>query len=125
GTLIEWTQGLGGSVVGTLPMLAAFLGEPFERSPYSPVSRMFWNEVYVDVESAPELERSEEARKVLRSKGFRDDLAAARRRRHVDYRSVASLKRRVLELLAATVDRTELQRTNDEAVRYARFRAAQ
>src|SRR5439155_26735564 len=46
--LLEWTQGLGGSVVGTLPMLAAFLDDPFERSPYSPFSRMFWNELYVD-----------------------------------------------------------------------------
>ncbi len=38
---------LGGSVVGTLPLLATFLDRPYEPSPYMPVSRLFWNELYV------------------------------------------------------------------------------
>ncbi|MCA1833170.1 MAG: 4-alpha-glucanotransferase [Actinomycetota bacterium] len=125
--LMEWMQSLGGGVVGTLPMLAAFLDEPFEPSPYSPVSRMFWNELYVDVERAPELERSPKARRLLASKRFRDDIAAARRKRHVDYRLVASLKRRVLEHLADVSDdvpsgvgRERLGQVQE----YARFRAA-
>ena len=118
--LLEWTQGLGGGVVGTLPMLASFLDDPFDPSPYSPVSRMFWNELYVDVERAPELQRSEEARKLLRSKRFRDDIASARRKRHVDYRLVASLKRRVLAHLAEVA-----RLPRDRHVEgYARFRAA-
>ena len=32
----------------TLPLYAAFLDEPFDPSPYAPVSRLHWNEVYVD-----------------------------------------------------------------------------
>src|SRR5439155_3400040 len=118
--LLEWTQGLGGGVVGTLPMLAAFLDDPFERSPYSPVSRQFWNELYVDVERAPELTSSEEARTLLGSRGFRDDVERARRTRHVDYRLVASLKRRVLELLASVAEPVH----DDAVIDYARFRAA-
>ena len=125
--LLEWTQSLGGSVVGTLPMLPAFLDDPFDPSPYSPVSRLFWNEIYVDVERAPELERSPEAQKVMRSKRFREDLAKARRTRHVDYRLVASLKRRVLERLAAESEGappgTSAKRLR-EIQEYARFRAA-
>jgi 4-alpha-glucanotransferase len=39
----------GGSILGTLPLLAAFLDEPFEPSPYAPVSRLFWNELYVEL----------------------------------------------------------------------------
>jgi len=39
----------GGSYVATLPILAASLGEPCEFSPYSPASRMFWNELYLDL----------------------------------------------------------------------------
>jgi 4-alpha-glucanotransferase len=39
----------GGRYVATLPILAASLGEPCEFSPYSPASRMFWNELYLDL----------------------------------------------------------------------------
>ncbi|HUE76593.1 MAG TPA: 4-alpha-glucanotransferase [Longimicrobiales bacterium] len=43
----------GGSVVGTLPLLAAFLDRPYEPGPYAPVSRLFWNELYTDPVAAP------------------------------------------------------------------------
>jgi 4-alpha-glucanotransferase len=39
----------GGRYVATLPMLAAFLDEPCEPSPYAPASRQFWNELYLDL----------------------------------------------------------------------------
>jgi len=39
----------GGSYVAVLPLLAAFLDEPFAFSPYSPASRLFWNELYLDL----------------------------------------------------------------------------
>ena len=39
----------GGSYVATLPILAQFLDEPYAFSPYSPASRMFWNEMYLDL----------------------------------------------------------------------------
>jgi 4-alpha-glucanotransferase len=39
----------GGRYVATLPVLAASLDEPCEFSPYAPISRMFWNELYLDL----------------------------------------------------------------------------
>jgi 4-alpha-glucanotransferase len=39
----------GGRHVATLPILAASLDEPCEFSPYAPISRMFWNELYLDL----------------------------------------------------------------------------
>ncbi|HUF12479.1 MAG TPA: 4-alpha-glucanotransferase [Longimicrobiales bacterium] len=42
--LSEWVVERGGHVVSTLPMLAATSEEP---SPYSPVSRLFWNEAFL------------------------------------------------------------------------------
>ncbi|MDQ3338907.1 MAG: 4-alpha-glucanotransferase [Myxococcota bacterium] len=39
----------GGKYVATLPMLAAFLDEPCHFSPYSPASRLYWNELYLDL----------------------------------------------------------------------------
>ncbi len=37
----------------TLPLYAAFLDEPFDPSPYAPVSRLHWNEVYLDDAALP------------------------------------------------------------------------
>jgi 4-alpha-glucanotransferase len=39
----------GGRYVATLPILAAFLDEPCQSSPYSPASRLFWNELYLEL----------------------------------------------------------------------------
>jgi len=39
-------------VLSTLPLYAGFLDDPFDPSPYAPISRLHWNEVYVDVDTA-------------------------------------------------------------------------
>jgi 4-alpha-glucanotransferase len=120
----------GGEVLSTLPLFAAFLDEPFEPSPYSPVSRLFWNELYVDVEAAPELVRSDEARQVLVDEGFRAELRRLRELDLVDHRRVMAAKRRVLEPLAAAFfDGVRPGAFEDFVAReprvldYARFRA--
>lgn len=106
--LIEWTHQRGGGVVGTLPFLAGFLGEQpadatlFEPSPYSPASRLFWNEFYLDLERVPELASSERARELMAGADFQRERADLRAADLVDYRRVMILKRRVLEELART-----------------------
>ena len=50
---------------------AAFLDHPYEPSPYSPASRLFLNELYVDPAASPELDISPEARELLASDAFR------------------------------------------------------
>ena len=47
--LCEAVARRGGNYVATLPLLAAFLDEPCHFSPYSPASRLFWNELYLDL----------------------------------------------------------------------------
>ncbi|HEU4733818.1 MAG TPA: 4-alpha-glucanotransferase [Kofleriaceae bacterium] len=47
--LFEQVERRGGRYVATLPILAASLEEPCEYSPYSPASRLFWNELYLDL----------------------------------------------------------------------------
>jgi 4-alpha-glucanotransferase len=98
--LLEWVRALGGSFVGTLPLLAAFLEEPYEASPYSPVSRLFWNEFYINVPRVPELAGSPAARALLESGEFLEELQSLRSAPLVDYRRNMALKRRVLEELA-------------------------
>ncbi|MDB4955463.1 MAG: 4-alpha-glucanotransferase [Myxococcales bacterium] len=48
-SLFEAVERRGGRYVATLPILAAFLGEPYAYSPYSPASRLYWNELYLDL----------------------------------------------------------------------------
>ena len=120
--LSAWVRDLGGGVVGTLPLLATFLDEPFDPSPYSPASRLFWSELFIDVEQAPELERSAETRDLIGSPGFRAEIGQARGDRLLDYERVAGLKRRALELLSASWSKDS--QSSELALDYARFRSA-
>jgi 4-alpha-glucanotransferase len=69
-------------------------------SPYSPISRLFWNEFYLDVDAIPELKSCVAAQTITASSGFQDEIVAVRRAPKCEYSRIMSLKRRVLELLA-------------------------
>lgn len=106
----SWVDHHGGGVVATLPMLAALDDEP---SPYSPASRLFWNELYLDVTRLPELQP-----------GDVDDGAIAhlRQSRLVDYEGVRREKRRVLSRCAERfVANIEFNRFSETARDYAEF----
>lgn len=130
--LMAWTKRQGGQFTGTLPLLVSYLDEPFEISPYTPVSRLFWNEFYLDVTVLPEFQASRAAQDLVASRDFQAELRRLRSERLVDYRAGMRLRRRVLELLARQCwerpgprrDELEAWRAaHPEAERYARFRA--
>jgi 4-alpha-glucanotransferase len=130
--LLGWVNSLGGRLVGTLPLLAAFLDGPYEPSPYSPASRLFWNELYVDVSRAPELESCPEARALMASPDFAEELLLVRDAAQVDYPRIMALKRKVLAMLARIFFEAPLERhaafeqflrVNPHARDYAAFRA--
>jgi len=99
-SLLDWTNQLGGSAVATLPLLATFLDEPFDPSPYAPASRLFWNDLFVDVSRVPELDRCEDARASLDSSETQKEVATLRAARLVDYRRAMAAKRKIIEQLA-------------------------
>jgi len=130
--LIEWISELGGNVVATLPLLPAFLDDIFEPSPYLPISRLFWNEFYLDVTTVPDLEGCPSAQDRLTSSAFQNEIDSLRRMPLVDYQRQMALKRRILEelcrhLFSQTSDRlTALYRfaqDNPQVEDYTRFRA--
>ncbi len=128
--LVRWVGEAGGDFVGTLPLMSAFLDEPFEPSPYAPVSRLFWNELFVDIARLPELARDESARRRLEGPEISSVAQTLNRNPHVDYRAQAELQRRVLSSLAETAfsgsSRAELERFaagHPRARDYAMFRA--
>lgn len=137
GELLRWTGESGGRLVGTLPLLAAFLDEPFEPSPYAPVSRLFWNELFVDPTRAPGWDGRPRAagsgEAGLDAAALEADLRELRARRTVDYRRVAAVKRRALAPLARAFFEGGGEREGSFARflherplagEYARFRAA-
>jgi 4-alpha-glucanotransferase len=97
--LMDWVAGMGGNVVATLPLLATFLDEPFEPSPYAPVSRLMWNEFYLDIDKVPELQECPSAQALLASQSLQQEVKALRHSPLVDYRRQMALKRQVLEEL--------------------------
>ena len=108
-----WVDALGGGVVATLPMLASFEDEP---SPYSPISRLYWNEMYLDVTRLPEL-----------ADGDIDDGAVAhlQQTRDIDYAALRREKRRVLEACAARfIPDDEFEQFVRKARDYAAWRAS-
>lgn len=122
---------VGGRVVGTLPVLATWLSEPFDPSPYAPVSRRHWNELFVDLVRLPELAH------VAGAADNVDGLhmighAANVKSRSFDYRHQYGYVRGVLEqVVAARASWPQgLQdafaahlAAHPEVERYARFRA--
>ena len=131
--VLAWVGRRGGSVVGTLPLFSAFLDGPVEPSPYAPVSRLFWNELYLDPHRLPEWERCPEARELVASSRFRKAVEDLEGGELVDYESAAALRHEVLLHLARTwqdeggVEGAELQDFSEvrpEVRVYASFRAA-
>lgn len=130
--LVTWASDLGGRAVGTLPLMASFLNEPFDPSPYAPASRLAWNDLYIDVTKAPELQGCPEAQSFLASGETLQELEALRASPLVDYRQQMAIKRKVLEELSRCFfaqepeQRQPFQRyleSYPQVVDYARFRA--
>ncbi|HVN51111.1 MAG TPA: 4-alpha-glucanotransferase [Acidimicrobiales bacterium] len=130
--LARWIDDRGGKVVATLPLLSSYLDRPCEPSPYSPVSRRFWNEIYLEVERLPELASSPATRAWLDHPDTRSEMACLREAETFDAVDQERLVRAVLTDLAATFfERTSrgapgFDRWVDEhplVIDYARFRA--
>jgi 4-alpha-glucanotransferase len=127
--LLTRVDELGGGMVGSTPLLAAFPGEP---SPYAPASRLFWNETYAELAASPELARSQTARDLLGSRAFEARGRALAEAPYADYAATHALRRPVLEALAEALfsepsarrDALESHlRSRPELADYARFRA--
>ncbi len=108
----EWSHSAGCDVLGALPLLPMFLDEPFDPSPYSPISRLFWSELYVDTGASGETS------------------ATPAGPGSVDYRAVwrerwAQLCARAGSVSAAEREQVEAcARAEPRLERYARFRGA-
>ena len=90
-------------------------------SPYAPVSRLYRNPIYLDVEAIPELAECELARARLADPGVKTRLAALREARLVDYEGVAQLEREILVLLHQTFAAKHRDQATPRGRAYARY----
>jgi len=130
--LTTWVGEMGGNVVATLPLLATFPNDVYEFSPYLPVSRLLWDEFYLDVNKVPELRECSSAQSLLTSSFLQNKIKALQNLTLVDYQQQMSLKRKVLQELSNYFFTHESHRlktlrhfteANPLVEDYARFRA--
>jgi len=97
-----------------------------------PVSRLFWNELYIAPELEPEFAESPAVRRITASANWENASRRAHQAKMVDYPEAMRLKRRVLEEMAKELLRRQTPRTaaflayvagHTDLPGYARFRA--
>jgi 4-alpha-glucanotransferase len=99
--LLSWTAEVGGAFVGVNP-LHALRNRGSEISPYSPVSRLYRNALYLDIEAVPEFQHSPEARALTEAGAFIRERDRLRRAARLDYHVVAALRQPLLQALHRT-----------------------
>lgn len=96
--IARWAGEQGADFIGVNP-LHALLNRGADVSPYSPVSRLFRNPIYLDVDAIPELEHAPELRARLEAPEVREQLAALRESPAVRYEQVMAVKGIALDAL--------------------------
>lgn len=131
GEAAAWTGRSSASLFGTLPLLAGFLGQPHDPSPYSPISRERWNELYIDFTQTPEFAASERVRSWFNMSEQRTAAAQLGAADLIDYRRIWDVIRPGLDVLAQSAWEQSARRealirrakADPGLVRYAAFRA--
>jgi 4-alpha-glucanotransferase len=101
--IVEWAwKELGAGLIGLNPLHALRNTTPYHISPYAPYSRLYLNELYIDLERLPEFYGSEQAQQQFRAPEFQAKLQALRVNRQVDYDAIATAKRTMLDLTYRT-----------------------
>jgi 4-alpha-glucanotransferase len=121
--LVDGAAGLGMDFVGLNPLHALANRGP-QICPYQPVSRLFSNELYLDIAAIPELVESPAAVRLLASQEFFDRLQEVRCGAQIPYEPIAALVRTALELLFGTFRDRHLGRETPRGCSYGRFIAA-
>jgi 4-alpha-glucanotransferase len=110
----------GCDLVGLNPLHQMMLDSPEQASPYSPLTRLHLNALYIAVQDAPGYSESKAVRELVGSADFQARLAACRAETNVDYNAVVALKLAALRVLHAafdqspTVDRQSFERFREK-----------
>ncbi len=100
----------GGDVIGLNPLNILEHNFPENASPYSSISRLFLNPIYIDIESVPECERGDTIGIKAQLKEFRDA-------ENINYEEIYPLKIKFMETFYARF------KNNKDTERHAEFEA--
>ncbi len=78
----------GAGIVGVNPLHAMFQDKPADASPYSPSDRLLLNVMNIAIGELPELEACPEAKALIASEEFQQQLKTSRQDSYVDYGKV-------------------------------------
>lgn len=92
-TIVKWIAGLKGDFIGINPLHALSNTKPYGASPYSPISRLYRNFIYLDIEHVPDVKESS----IVMSRSLKRELDELRNKELIDYEGVALVKERVLK----------------------------
>ena len=119
-SIADWLGRRGGSFVGMNP-LHALRNADYDVSPYSPISRLFRNPLYLRVEDIPEFALDARAREHAASPEVRAELAELRSAAMLDYARVMSLRTPVLESLHRTFVQHEAVQATERGHAYVAY----
>ena len=123
-TLVDFAGDVGAAFVGVNP-LHALRNTRREVSPYSPVSRLYRNPLYLDVEAIPELADAPAVARLLRGAAMRRTLARLRAGARVDYPGVLRAKAPIVTALHRTFVRRHRDADTPRGRAYRRYRRAE
>ena len=98
GLIAQWGGSVGADFIGINP-LHTLLNRGLDISPYSPVSRIFRNPIYLDVRQVPELADAPNVAEHLASPEFAEEVEALRESYAVRYEQVMGVKGLALDAL--------------------------
>ncbi len=97
GEMLQWVgSNLGGDFVAINPLHSITNRMPYGVSPYSPLSRLYSNMIYIDIYRVEDVRNSRRATTIIESPEFVEELERLRRTDLIDYEGVARLKDPVL-----------------------------
>jgi 4-alpha-glucanotransferase len=123
--IVEWTGHLKGGFIGINPLHALPNTKPYGISPYSPISRLYKNFIYLDVTRIPEVLGSEDIRRMIESEQFKNEFHNLKTADLVDYEKIASLKEKILRTAFYHFFETHYSKDTDRGSEFKQYLSEQ
>jgi 4-alpha-glucanotransferase len=94
--MTEEKAGVKPDFLGVNPLHAIPNTYPYGVSPYSPVSRLYKNFIYLDIEDITEVIESDEVQRLMKSPAFRRKLQKLRKTKTINYEQTSQIKEQIL-----------------------------